>query len=786
MRNLPVAYGNSCFAKTWPNKTIPFDELCARLEQTIRTTESVEEYQKMPKAERDRIKDKGGFVGGQLRDNRRKRENVTCRSMLTLDCDHADAGFIARFLSGCKHAACLYTTHGHTPEAPRVRVIVPMTRDVTPDEFVAISRYFADEWGIDQFDECSYRPHQLMYWPTTPANGEYVFQRVDGAWLDPDVYLAAHPNWKDCSLLPTSSRESAVREGSKKPQEDPFEKRGVVGAFCRAYTIEEAMETFLPDVYEPSVMDGRFDYIPADSSAGVVVYDGKFAYSHHATDPACGRLLNAFDLVRLHRFRDLDDKCPLDTPIGKLPSFSAMSEFAIKDERVKSVFAEERKAQAEQEFADEDWENALELEKNGRVKDTLDNIVLILDNDPKLAVIGYNELKSTIDFLARPAWQPIKYPTWTDNDTSQLRVYLSETYGIYSPNKTTDALNMVAAKRKHHPIRDYLNGLPAWDGEVRLDTLLVDYLGAEDTAYVRAITRKTLVAAVARVFVPGIKFDSVLVMDGPQEKGKSTLFNRLAGDAWFNDGLTLTDMQDKTGAEKLQGYWIMEIGELTGMRKSDIDSVKSFISRRDDKYRASYGRVVESHPRQSIIVATVNGTGGFLRDPTGNRRFWPVNTPGGTTRHAWDLTETDVVQIWAEAMVRWKEGERLFLEGDVKLEANAMQNAALETDEREGMVREYLERLLPESWEDYDLYARRSFLSGGEFGATEKGVKRRRYVSTMEIWAECFGKDPSSIRKIDSYELGVVLRKLGWVSCETRKRIPLYGQQRMWECDKQK
>ena len=786
MRNLPVAYGNSCFAKKWPNKTITFDELCTRLEQTIRTTESVEEYQKMPKAERDRIKDKGGFVGGQLRDNRRKRENVICRSMLTLDCDHADAGFIARFISGCEYTACLYTTHGHAPEAPRVRVIVPMTRDVTPDEFVAISRYFADEWGIDQFDECSYRPHQLMYWPTTPANGEYVFQCVDGAWLDPNAYLAAHPNWKDCSLLPTSSRESAVREGSKKPQEDPFEKHGVVGAFCRAYTIEEAMEEFLSDVYEPSVMDGRFDYIPADSSAGVVVYDGKFAYSHHATDPACGRLLNAFDLVRLHRFRNLDDKCPLDTPIGKLPSFSAMSEFAIKDERVKSVFAEERKSQAEQEFADEDWENALELEKNGRVKDTLDNIVLILDKDPKLAVIGYNELKSTIDFLARPAWQPIKYPTWTDNDTSQLRVYLSETYGIYSPNKTTDALNMVAAKRKHHPIRDYLNGLPAWDGEVRLDTLLVDYLGAEDTAYVRAITRKTLVAAVARVFVPGIKFDSVLVMDGPQEKGKSTLFNRLAGDAWFNDGLTLTDMQDKTGAEKLQGYWIMEIGELTGMRKSDIDSVKSFISRRDDKYRASYGRVVESHPRQSIIVATVNGTGGFLRDPTGNRRFWPVNTPGGKTRHAWDLTETDVVQIWAEALVRWKEGERLFLEGDVKLEANVMQNAALETDEREGMVREYLELLLPEGWDDYDLYARRSFLSGGEFGATEKGVKCRRYVSTMEIWAECFGKDPSSIRKIDSYELGVVLRKLGWVSCETRKRIPLYGQQRMWECDKQK
>ena len=302
MRNLPIAYGNSCFAKTWTNKSTTFDELCVRLEQTIRTTESTEEYPALPKTERDRIKDKGGFVGGQLRDNRRKRENVACRSMLTLDCDHADVGFIDRFTKDCLHAACLYTTHGHTPDAPRVRIIVPLTRDVTPDEFVAISRYFADEWGIDQFDECSYRPHQLMYWPTTPANGEYINKRIDGAWLDPDAYLARHPNWKDCSLLPTSSRESAVRESSRKPQEDPLTKDGVIGAFCRTYSVEASIEAFLSDVYEPSLVDGRYDYIPADSSAGVVIYDDKFAYSHHATDPACGKLLNAFDLVRIHKF----------------------------------------------------------------------------------------------------------------------------------------------------------------------------------------------------------------------------------------------------------------------------------------------------------------------------------------------------------------------------------------------------------------------------------------------------------------------------------------------------
>ena len=210
-RDLNIAYGNSCHAKTWSNKTITFDKLCERLSVTVRTTESVEEYHRMTKADRDRTKDKGGFVGGQLRDNRRRRETVVSRSMLTEDIDHADPGFIERFVLECGFSACLYTTHGHTPEAPRVRIVVPFTRDVTPDEYTAIARYFAAEWGIDQFDECSYRPHQLMYWPTTPANGEYVYKHIEGAWLDPDAYLAEYPNWRDCSLLPTSSRESTVR-----------------------------------------------------------------------------------------------------------------------------------------------------------------------------------------------------------------------------------------------------------------------------------------------------------------------------------------------------------------------------------------------------------------------------------------------------------------------------------------------------------------------------------------------------------------------------------------------
>ena len=516
MRNLPIAYGNSCFAKTWSNKTTTFDELCARLEQTIRTTESTEEYPALPKAERDRIKDKGGFVGGQLRDNRRKRENVAGRSMLTLDCDHADIDFIEHFSKGCRYAACLYTTHGHTLEAPRVRVIVPMTRDVSPDEFVAISRYFADEWGIDQFDECSYRPHQLMYWPTTPANGEYICKCINGAWLDPDTYLAKHPNWKDCSLLPTSSRESAVRESSAKPQEDPLSKEGIIGAFCRTYSVEAVIATFLSEVYEPSLIEGRYDYIPADSSSGLVIYDDKFAYSHHATDPACGKLLNAFDLVRVHKFGDEDGK----------KSLSAMMDFASKDDNVKLLMTEERIANASQEFDEqEDWNKQLKYATRSNVlENSVWNLNLILQNDPDFAGFAYNELASRIQIIGELPWErPEGNLYWRDADTAQLKSLIDARYLPFSSRNHDVAFTKVADDRHFHPIRDYLDALPPWDGTKRVEDLFIRYLKADDTSYVRGVTKKAFAAMVARIYQPGVKFDCVPVLDGEQGIGKSSI-----------------------------------------------------------------------------------------------------------------------------------------------------------------------------------------------------------------------------------------------------------------------
>lgn len=770
---MKISVANSRMDKVWKNTEISWEDFCARCSTTIRTTETVEEYRKLKKGQQDSIKDVGGFVGGHLKQGRRKNGNVDCRSILTLDMDYGTSDIWEQINMLYDFKCCIYSTHKHIPENPRLRLIIPLSRDVSEDEYPAVARMVAKQIGIDLFDDTTYEPARLMYWPSTSANGEFVFRQKDGELLNPDAYLNQYSDWRDTSLYPHSSRQSEVMKRCLKEQTDPLTKDGAVGAFCRAYTIEDAIGTFLSEIYEPSVMNGRYDYIPADSSAGVVVYDSKFAYSHHATDPACGKLLNAFDLVKVHKFGNLEEKA----------SFKAMSEFATADEKVKFVFAEERKVLAVKEFTEDNWEIQLGVDKSGKIKDTLTNICIILRNDPNLKGIVYNQFKNMLDVIDDLPWKQVK-SGWSDTDLACAKMYFERCYGIWSPTKFKDALLAVtSAERIYHPVKDYFSKL-SWDGINRIDTLLIDYLGAEDNPYVRAVTRKTLVAAVARIYRPGTKFDSILVLNGEQGMGKSTLFSIL-GKQWFSDSLSIADMKDKTAPEKLQGYWILEISELNGMKKVDVETVKSFITRTDDKFRQAYGVSVESHPRSCIIVGTTNSDGGFLRDITGNRRFWPVRVTGKGKYHPWELTEVD--QVWAEANYHFNQGEDLYLKADIASFAYAAQREALETDAREGLVEEYLDILLPDNWDKIDLYERRNFLGGiSDFGGiAKKGTIKRERVCALEIWCECFGKAREAIKKSDSYEIEGILYKLGgWQrysgNASGKLRIPSYGVQKAY------
>lgn len=779
-----ISTGQSRRSKLWKNTRLSWDELVERLSVTTRTSETQGEYFNMTKPQQDDIKDVGGFVGGKVKDGRRRSGSIECRTLLTLDADFASEEFCDDIAMLFGFSYCIYSTHKHTPEKPRYRLVIPLSRPCTPDEYEAVARMTAADIGIDMFDDTTYQAHRLMYWPSTSIDGEYVFKHEENVPLDVDAALGRYEDWRDVSSWPVSSRTVKALDRRLKKQEDPTEKRGIIGAFCRTYDIHACIEKYLPDVYSRCNGD-RYTYTEGSSSAGLVVYeDGKFAYSNHATDPACGKLCNSFDLVRIHRFRELDDDAKDSTPVNKLPSFIKMNELAASDEGVKKLLISERLRSANEDFAgadfaDEDWQVGLELDKQGQVKATLDNIMLILRNDSGLKSIAFNLHRDGIDARGALPWEQIK-SGWNDSDNAALKVYINHKYGVYAPSKTKDAVLTAAAERAYHPVKEYLEALPPWDGVSRIDTLLTEYFGAEDNSYTRAVIRKSLTAAVARIYRPGVKFDSVLILNGPQGIGKSTFFSRLAGE-WFSDSLTVTDMKDKSGPEKLQGYWILELGELAGMRKTEAETVKSFITRVDDKYRASYGVNVENHPRQCIIVGSTNAEDGFLRDITGNRRFWPVRVSGVCDKKPWQLTDADVRQIWAEALVLYRGGEKLYLEGEDAKRAVREQTEAMETDEREGLVRAYLDRLLPENWADMTIYERRSFLNGNDFGAEErKGTVRRDTVCNMEIWCECFEKERSAMGKQESHMISAIMQKIDGWSKSGGTRIPIYGKQKIY------
>jgi len=778
---LIIAEGSSCQAKQWRNRGIEWDEeFLDKLRNTHRTTETIEEFRKMSKAEQLKVKDVGGFVFGKLKNGIRKKGCVEARYAVTYDSDDATPNLMGD-AEALGFTGCVYSTHQHTPEKPRLRIIIPTSRAMSEEEYEPIARKIAQDLGIEQFDRISFRPTQMMFYPSTSIDAEYIFEEWSGKPLNPDNVLARYEEWRDVSQWPTAANEIELVQHDIKKQADPLEKKDLIGAFCRAYSIEDAIETFLVGVYEPCSMEGRYSYVGGSTFGGVVTYKDKFSYSHHASDPASGRLCNAYDLVRLHKFGELDTEVEEGKPMGKLPSFVAMLEFATKDPAVKRQLAEERLHQSQMEFVDADWQEHLDINKKGVVLNTLKNLTIILENDPNLKSIVFNQLSDGMEIKGDVPWKhPNKW--WRDADDAQLISYVDKNYAGFSQRSFNIAVTKVTDDRSYHPIREYLMALPDWDGMKRLDTLFIEYLGAKDNEYVRAVTRKVLTAAVARVFEPGIKFDWMLVLNGPGGIGKSTLINMLGGQ-WFSDSLQLSDTHNKTAAEKLQGYWIMEIGELSGMKRTEQDALKQFISSQNDIYRASFGRRATPHLRQCIFIGTTNSERGYLRDTTGNRRFWPVQV-STSNKKPWNLTDEEITQIWAEAKVRYHSGETLQLSEELERYAEQMQNEAMEVDDREGIIEAYLNKLLPDDWESKDIYERRNYLIEyhNKGSIIPKGNNPRTTVSALEIWCEAFGKNQGEIKRTDSLEICAMLRRIeGWESKGKLQTSTLYGRQKVFE-----
>lgn len=791
-RSIIISSGASRRATQWNAQTMLVSELWLKLKTPARGTETLAEYMDFKKAQQDDLKDIGGFVGGSLNGMRRKANNVTGRDIITLDLDNIPAGATEDILRrvdslGCGY--CIYSTRKHQPSAPRLRVLLPLDRTVAAEEYEPIARKMGEYIGLEFADPTTFEVSRLMYWPSCSSDSEYVYAVGDKSFVSADGILAQYADWHDMTQWPALPGQAQFTKLAVK-QGDPEAKNGVVGAFCRVYDVHRAMDELIPGIYEEAdAMPGRYTYIDGSTTGGAVLYeDGKFLYSHHATDPCSGKLVNAFDLVRLHKFADKDDDAQYGTPTIKLPSYTAMCEFAVGLSDVSALMAQERYESAVKDFdgitADNseemtNWSTLLEVNnQTGAIKATINNVLIILEHDPLLkGKFALNEFASRGEVLGNLPWDSrTKRRLWDDNDNQGLYWYLEKVYRITGNGKIDGALSLHSNKFSFNEVQDYLRGLKGkWDGKERLDTLFIDYLGAKDSAYNRAVTRKAFTAAVARAMTPGCKFDNMVILAGPQGIGKSTLLDKMSR-GWFND--SIRTFEGKEASELLQGVWLVEVSELDAFRKTDVSRIKQFLSLRADRFRAAYGRNVKEIPRSCVFFGTTN-TSDFLQDMTGNRRFWPVDT--GEEKHSktvWaELTDDEIDQLWAEAFVRWQTGETLYLSGAVEEEAKIKQEEHREVSSREGLVREFLDRPIPADWYNWELDKRRMYWSGTAQGV-ENVIPRDR-VCALEVWCELLGGSMREMKQADTREINSIIAAApGWRKSGSPMRMGAYGAQR--------
>lgn len=813
-RRLAISVGNSRKSINWQKTDMLWSEFIEKLRIPQRTPEKLEEYLNMPAAQQANLKDIGGFVGGTLSGPHRKADGVTGRDLITLDLDNIAAGEtdnVLRKIDALGIAYAVYSTRSHADWKPRLRVIMPLDKTVTADQYEPIARKLASTIGIELCDPTTFEASRLMYWPGCSSDSRYIFASADKPFISADGILALYADWHDVTTWPQVPGEANKAKTLLAKQQDPTTKDGLIGAFCRTYNIYGAIEKFIPLAYTATDKDDRLTYTGGSTVAGAVVYEGGlFLYSHHATDPCSGQLVNAFDLVRLHLYGDQDCEVKPGTPTNRMPSFVAMKDAALKDAAVMTELnmarAEENAAsnvfdkldgnvaetaaepkqdgqqpQAEAKKPEVSWmlQAGLSYDGNGNLRKTRDNIIRILTYNP-----AYKGKIATDDFAVRGmALGALPWNTsderriWSDTDDAGLAWELERNYGIVGKDKIDAALLLVSEANRYNEVKAYLESL-TWDMLPRLDTVLHDYLGAEDNEYTRAVARKSFCAAVARVMTPGCKYDYVPVFVGPQGIGKSTFLATIGKD-WYSD--SLQTFEGKEAAEMIQGVWINELGEMTSYRKSEANTVKQFLSKGADIYRQAYGRRTGKFPRKCVFFGTCN-TYEFLNDLTGNRRFWPVDVGKlPPVKSVWSDLPQEVDQIWAEAVVRWLAEEPLYFDKpEMEQLARAEQDRHREANVKEGVIREFLDKKIPDNYYELSLSSRRTFWGGGM--QTETPLIQRNKVCALEVWCECFGGDVKNMRRADAMEINQILANLdGWERNSSMRRFGYCGRQRGFE-----
>ncbi len=647
-----------------------------RLAQSRTIPMTHDAYTALPKAQQDDLKDVGSFVAGKLKDGRRRRGCVLSRNAAVLDADNLPAGGtddFVRAVSGLGLCCCIYSTAKHSPATPRLRVVIPFGEDIPAEQYPLVVRLLCQriQREMSWFDPTTAEAGRIMYYPVHCQDVKPEYYALEGCGpLDAAGLVAQLPDWQNVAAWPAFPREQAPARLAAK-QQDPEAKTGVVGAFCRLYNVPAAIDKFLPGIYEETATEGRYTFTGGSTAGGAVLYEGgKFLYSHHATDPAGGKLVNSFDLVRLHMFAELDDGAKPGTPAVRLPSYTAMVELARSDPQVSDVLAKERISAAEdfQNVIDEDA--ALEM---GRCEGQIltEDVVRLA-----LKAFGIRVRRNLITGKVEIAGAPGRYSP--EEAVNTLPVYLMDklrTIGVKGVNKTaiTDYLGNIADVDRFNPVVDMLEST-VWDRQSRFPKFL-RIMGIPAGSFSAKLMRYWLVQTVALAYNDmrnAWAAEGVITLQGSQGIGKTLVLRRLAiRREWFAEGVTL-DVKDKDSILRATSAWIAELGELDGTLKREQAALKSFITNPSDHVRAPYAREATNRARRTSFAATVNPEQ-FLQDETGDRRFWVISVRDIDLQTLISLPDEWFIQLWAEICAYWKMG---FLNFRLNAEDRAMLDAA--------------------------------------------------------------------------------------------------------------
>lgn len=781
MDKYTLSVAGSSASLKWATVKYTWSDFLERLNRDIRSTETMRDFDRLDRTARANLKDVGGYMAGELSGARRLKGAVLSRSMITLDVDYADGLFPVEFDTRFPGvAAVIYNTRSDREKSRRFRVVIPFAEEVQDAaQYEAAARKMAELLGIDLFDPTTFQAERMMYWQSLSSDQPKVFEVFEGEPISAEYLLSLYGNneeWRDIrNWAFKSDQEKETRAiVSKAMAQNPREKAGLVGAFCRAYSVPAAIEKYLSDVYEIAPGNDRYTYKAGHSVGGMIVFDDLFCFSYHSTDPISdGHAYNAYDLVRVHKFGHL----------GKEDSTKEMNKLVCADkECVKDMVTPDADLDDFDDYGDavksdsteEVTELVWDLDGKGNKQVTVNNFVNAFKSDPLLnGLLAYDMLKETIVFT-RPSFTAKgskKGDLVNDTDISIIKGRIERMHGIYNDAKLNDAIEQVSSDNAFHPIKLYLESL-TWDGVPRIDTFLVDYMGAEDNAYTREVFRKMLLAAVTRIYEPGRKFDTALVFYSEQGVGKSTLIQRLSK-GWFND--SLTNLSGKESYEAIQFAWLVELAELSALRKSDVEAVKNFISKREDTYRGAYARRVKTHKRQCVFFGSTNDDE-FLKDATGNRRFFPVEVKRTRKTRLIFEPEFDAIvdQLWAEAMEGYMLGEALTLSDEAEAIAGGTREEFTERTPIQGLIEEYLDRLFPADYEDRFLAQRLEFLNG-DLG--EEGTETKNSFSLIELWTEALGRRKDEYTVVKARELSNAVKALkGWKR-DKQARQKIYGPQ---------